>query len=165
MCKNELTTGIHNPPDEFPWLLTEAYYHKPEQLKSEFVNQDLTYLNTYAIEGISWLDKDFFTNMLNDKKRKTLIELLQITENDSCTLAFSPHMMIAVKNKTMKNKDRYFKALEENQGQLNEIDLGEKIQIDENETREIIAQLLFEYKIRYDNKRVCKYLIVNKKSR
>jgi len=65
----------------------------------------------------------------------------------------------------MKNKDRYFKALEENQGQLNEIDLGEKIQLDENETREIIAQLLSEHKIRYDNNRICKYLIVNKKSR
>ncbi|MGO4919956.1 class I SAM-dependent methyltransferase [Maribacter spongiicola] len=36
MCKNELTTGIHNPPDDFPWLLAEAYYHHPEQLKEEF---------------------------------------------------------------------------------------------------------------------------------
>ena len=45
MCKNELTTGIHNPPDDFPWLLAEAYYHKPEQLKEEFSHQDLTYLN------------------------------------------------------------------------------------------------------------------------
>ena len=97
MCKNELTTGIHNPPDDFPWLLAEAYYHKPEQLKKEFIQQDLTYLNTYAVEGMAWLDKDFFANMLNHKKRKTLIELLQVTENDSYILPFSPHMMIAVK--------------------------------------------------------------------
>lgn len=97
MCKNELTSGIHNPPDDFPWLLAEAYYHKPEQLKEEFIQQDLTYLNTYAVEGMAWLDKDFFANMLNHKKRKTLIELLQVTENDSYILPFSPHMMIAVK--------------------------------------------------------------------
>lgn len=97
MCKNELTSGIHNPPDDFPWLLAEAYYHKPEQLKEEFLQQDLTYLNTYAVEGMAWLDKDFFANMLNHKKRKTLIELLQVTENDSYILPFSPHMMIAVK--------------------------------------------------------------------
>jgi len=97
MCKNELTSGIHNPPDDFPWLLTEAYYHKPEQLKEEFLQQDLTYLNIYAVEGMAWLDKDFFANMGNLKKRKTLIELLQITENDSYILPFSPHMMIAVK--------------------------------------------------------------------
>src|SRR5690606_33904419 len=32
MCKEELTTGKHNPPNDFPWLLAEAFYHKPEQL-------------------------------------------------------------------------------------------------------------------------------------
>ena len=99
MCKEELTTGKHNPPDDFPWLLAEAFYHKPEQFKDEFVNQELTYLNTYAVEGMAWLDKDFFANMLNSKRQKTLIELIQITENDSYLLPFSPHMMIAVQKR------------------------------------------------------------------
>ncbi|AOM75977.1 class I SAM-dependent methyltransferase [Pedobacter steynii] len=97
MCKEELTTGIHNPPDDFPWLLAEAYYHKPNELKDEFVKQDLTYINIYAVEGMAWLDKDYFLNLLDMKKRKTLMELIQITENDSYLLPFSPHMMIAVK--------------------------------------------------------------------
>ena len=97
MCKEELTTGIHNQPDDFPWLLAEAYYHKPEQLKNEFINQELIYLNTYAVEGIAWLDKDYFSNMMNESKRSTLNELIKITENDNSLLSFSPHMMIAVK--------------------------------------------------------------------
>ncbi len=100
MCKEELTTGVHNPPDDFPWLLAEAYYHKPEQLKDEFINQELTYLNTYAVEGMAWLDKDYFANMLNDKKKGALIKLIQITQNDSYLLPFSPHMMIVVKKQT-----------------------------------------------------------------
>lgn len=49
----------------------------------------------------------------------------------------------------MENKDKYFDALKENNGQLNEIDLGEKMGLAENETRKIIAQLLSEYKIEY----------------
>lgn len=57
MCKDELTSGIHNPPDDFPWLLVEAYYHTPKQLKNEFISQELTYLTTYAVEGMAWLDK------------------------------------------------------------------------------------------------------------
>lgn len=65
----------------------------------------------------------------------------------------------------MENKDRYFKALIENKNQLNAIDLGEKIQLDENETREIITQLLSEHRIRYDENSVCNYRVVNKKSR
>lgn len=99
MCKEELTTGVHNPPDEFPWLLAEGYYHKPEQLKAEFLQQELTYLNTYAVEGMVWLDKDYFENMKNEKRRETLLELLKLTENDSHLLSFSPHMMIAVQKK------------------------------------------------------------------
>ncbi|WP_143960161.1 class I SAM-dependent methyltransferase [Litoribacter populi] len=104
MCKKELTTGIHNPPDDFPWLLAEAYYHKPEQLKDEFLNQELTHLNTYAVEGMAWLDKDYLANMLNEKKQKTLLELIQVTENDSYLLPFSPHMMIAVKKQLSYGK-------------------------------------------------------------
>lgn len=60
----------------------------------------------------------------------------------------------------MENKERYYKALVENNGQLNEIDLGEKIGLDENETREIIAQLLSEHKIEYEENRVCNYSIM-----
>lgn len=104
MCKEELTNGIHNPPDDFPWLLTEAYYHKPEQFKNEFINQELTYLNTYAVEGMAWLDKNYFANMLDAKKKKTLLELIKVTENDSNLLPFSPHMMIAVKKQTNYGK-------------------------------------------------------------
>ncbi len=96
MCKEELTLSKHNPPPDFPWLLAEAFYHRPEQLKNEFLNQQLTYLNTYAVEGMAWLDKDFFANMQNYQRRRVLMELIQITENDSCLLPFSPHMMIAV---------------------------------------------------------------------
>ncbi len=104
MCTNELTTGIHNPPDDFPWLLAEGYFHKPKQLKEEFLNQGLDYLNTYAVEGMAWLDKDYFANMLNKKKKNTLIELIKITENDSYLLPFSPHMMIAVKKTSAYGK-------------------------------------------------------------
>ncbi len=97
MCKEELKTGVHNPPFDFPWLLAEAYYHKPNELKAEFVEQEFTYLNTYAVEGMIWLDKDYFGSMANEKKKKTLIELVGLTENDTNLLTFSPHMMIAVK--------------------------------------------------------------------
>ena len=106
MCKEELLDGIHNPPDDFPWLLTEAYYHKPEQLKEEFTGQELTFINIYAIEGMAWLDKDFFVNMLHKKQKNTLLELIQVTENDPFLLPFSPHMMIAAKKQTSYEKQR-----------------------------------------------------------
>ncbi|MEO6301594.1 MAG: hypothetical protein ABIP51_00350 [Bacteroidia bacterium] len=57
----------------------------------------------------------------------------------------------------MENKEEYYKLLIENNGQLNEIDLGEKVGLDEDETRKIIVQLLFDHKIEYVENRVCHY--------
>jgi len=97
MCREELTTGLHNPPDEFPWLLAEAFYHTPQKLKDEFLEAGLQYINTYAVEGLIWLDANYFTHMEHKRRRNTLMELLKITENDPSLLALSPHIMVAAK--------------------------------------------------------------------
>jgi len=99
MCREELTTGMHNQPADLPWILAEAYYHKPKQLENEFVKHNLDCINIHAVEGMAWLDKDYFSSMLDDKKSKTLAELIKITEKDPYLLAFSPHMMIAVRKR------------------------------------------------------------------
>lgn len=60
----------------------------------------------------------------------------------------------------MNCKDHFFKALIENKGQLNEIALGEKLQLTEDETRQIIAQLLLEHKIEYAFNGNCDYSVL-----
>ena len=97
MCKTELTTGVHNPPKEFPWLLSDGFYHKPKQLKKEFTSQGLEIVNLFAVEGMIWLDNEYFANMLNLQKKKTVLALLEVTEKDECVLSFSPHMMLVAK--------------------------------------------------------------------
>ena len=59
----------------------------------------------------------------------------------------------------MENKERYFKALIDNKGHLNEMDLGENIGLEENEIRQILVQLLAEHKIKYKFNRNCNYKI------
>jgi len=97
MCKEELTTGIHNVPKDFPFLLADAFYHKPAELKEEFLAQNLKLINLFAVEGMIWLDQEYFANMLDKKKSKTLKALQNLTQNDEYLLPFSPHMMIAVR--------------------------------------------------------------------
>lgn len=96
MCKEELTTGIHNAPKDFPFLLADAFYHKPQELKNEFLEQNLKFINLFAVEGMIWLDNEYFANMLDKKKSKTLKGLQTLTQNDEYLLPFSPHMMIAL---------------------------------------------------------------------
>lgn len=104
MCKEVLATGVHSPSDEFPWLLSGAFCHHPEQLREEFTGQGLTHLGTYAVEGMVWLDKNFFSNLLDEKKKGNLIELLEATEKEDFLLSLSPHMMIAAKKKLSYGK-------------------------------------------------------------
>jgi ubiquinone/menaquinone biosynthesis C-methylase UbiE len=97
MCKEELTTGIHNAPKDFLFLLADAFYHKPAELKAEFLEQNLHLINIFAVEGMIWLDQEYFANMIDKKKSKTLKALQKLTQNDEYLLPFSPHMMIAVR--------------------------------------------------------------------
>lgn len=97
MCIEELTTGKHIPPTEYPWLLAEAYYHKPTELKEEFKSQDLELVSLIAVEGMIWLDKDYFANMLHKKNKKNLDRLLKATEENEELLAFSPHMLLVAR--------------------------------------------------------------------
>lgn len=74
--------------------------------------------------------------------------------------------MIAVKNKLpMENKQRYYQALAENKGRLNEIDLGEMIGLEEDETRQIIVELLSEHKIESHQYQPCNYTAIKTKSK
>jgi SAM-dependent methyltransferase len=95
MCKEELTTGIHHPPENMPGILPAAYYHRPAQLRSELEEAGLTYLDTYAVEGLIWMDKNYFETRSDPKKKEAIMELMKITENDQALLSLSPHMMIA----------------------------------------------------------------------
>tara|TARA_B110000211_G_scaffold143953_1_gene164334 strand:- start:280 stop:1101 length:822 start_codon:yes stop_codon:yes gene_type:complete len=97
MCKQELTSGVHDAPKDFPFLLADAFYHKPQGLKEEFLEQNLNFINIFAVEGMIWLDNQYFANMLDKKKSKKLKALQKLTQNDEYLLPFSPHMMIAVK--------------------------------------------------------------------
>jgi len=97
MCKTELLSGLHNPSEQWPGLLPEGYFHRPEALQQEFEAAGLTCLDIIAIEGLIWLDKNYFENRAHLKKREQLMELLRITEKQGSLLGLSPHMMIAAK--------------------------------------------------------------------
>jgi SAM-dependent methyltransferase len=99
MCKAELTSGIHTPPVNMPGILPNAYFHRPTELKAEFEEAGLAYLDTYAVEGMIWMDKNYFESRSNPEKKKTMLELMKVTENDQSLLSLSPHMMIAGRKK------------------------------------------------------------------
>ncbi|MFH0761001.1 MAG: class I SAM-dependent methyltransferase [Bacteroidota bacterium] len=97
MCLSELTSGKHEAPENMPGILAEAWYHRPEELRSEFEEANLINLEMMAVEGIIWLDKNWFTSRADQEKFKNLLNIAKLTEKDPNLISFSPHMMIAAK--------------------------------------------------------------------
>ncbi|WP_282161491.1 hypothetical protein [Ulvibacterium marinum] len=62
----------------------------------------------------------------------------------------------------MIDKLKYYEALKLSNGRLNEIELVEKLGMNEARTRELIAILLSEYKIAYAINGYCNYSIFSK---
>lgn len=97
MCKQELASGIHHPPKNMPGILPQAYFHRPKQLREELEEAGLAYADTFAVEGMIWMDKNYFETRSDAKKKEAIMELLKLTENDQALLSLSPHMMIVGK--------------------------------------------------------------------
>lgn len=95
MCSQELQTGLHAPPQNWPGLLPEAYFHRPDQLRKEFETGGFKELEILAVEGMIWLDSKYFETRSTPAKKEAIMNLLRMTERDPSVLSMSPHMMIA----------------------------------------------------------------------
>lgn len=95
MCKQELLSGEHHPPADFPGILAQAFFHSPSALANEFQSAGFTPITMLAVEGMAWMDQKYFESWASPDKKQRLLELLKLTEADPALLCFSPHIMIA----------------------------------------------------------------------
>lgn len=99
MCRLELLSGEHNAPEGINGILSCAHYHRPEELLEEFRGSDFNINGLHAVEGMVWMDSNFFHSWNDPEKNVTLLELVRLTERDQSLLCFSPHMMISASPK------------------------------------------------------------------
>ena len=95
MCCTELLSGEHHAPPEIKGVLSTAYYHRPEELVFEFQAAGFIINGLHAVEGMAWMDAQFFQSWHDPQRKALLLELIKITDQDPFLLCLSPHMMIA----------------------------------------------------------------------
>jgi SAM-dependent methyltransferase len=95
MCKEELSSSCHYPPDCFPGMLAQAYFHRPSALITEFESVGFKPIDLLAVEGIAWIDNKYFESWSSNEHKMRLLELVKLTEKDAELLCLSPHIMIA----------------------------------------------------------------------
>jgi len=93
ILRQDLRDGQHRNPTNNPDYFTTAFFHHPEDLKSEIEEGGFRLEQRIGIEGPAWLLASVSLHCNNSDKRQLLLELLQLIEEDYCLLGTSAHVM------------------------------------------------------------------------
>lgn len=94
MIMQELETGEHNRPKEYPFFIADAYFHTTDELKTELAANGFEIINYHAVEGTVWIvpKLDEKWNDLSSKKR--LLDIIHATEHEETIMGMSPHFLV-----------------------------------------------------------------------
>jgi ubiquinone/menaquinone biosynthesis C-methylase UbiE len=93
IMQRDLDTGQHRNPTHNPAYFMDTFFHHPGALKSEVSNAGFKITGVFAIEGISYMMKDFNKNWLINSQREFLLDILGKIEEEESLLGASPHIM------------------------------------------------------------------------
>lgn len=94
MIEKELLSGVHIRPKEYPYFITQAYFHTPLELQQEIESVGFKTIQKHAIEGLIW-----FTPCLEEKwedknSKEQLLNIVRLTDTEESVMGMSPHFMI-----------------------------------------------------------------------
>lgn len=89
----DLETGQHRNPTKHPAYFTDTFFHHPDELKAEVASSGFEIAGMFAVEGISYLMKDFEKNWHVESYREFLLEIIGKIEEETSLIGASPHIM------------------------------------------------------------------------
>lgn len=90
----DLADGQHRNPTGCLDYFTTAYFHHPEELKTEVEAAGLRHESTLAVEGPGWAAKDFDQRWQDEPRRFQLLDLIRLLEAEPSLLGMSGHIMV-----------------------------------------------------------------------
>jgi len=98
LLKTDLLTGVHlNDTDNLNYFTT-AYFHTPNEIKSEVSESGLTFEKLIAVESFGWTVKNFKEKENNKSYMNKLFEVIQLVETNEDLIATSPHIIAIARN-------------------------------------------------------------------
>lgn len=99
MLKCELTTGEHNRPEAYPFIIANAFFHTIDSLRNEITEIGFSVNNSHAVEGCIWFTPKLDEKWENDNSRKRLLDIVHTTEHEETLMGLSPHIMVVAEKK------------------------------------------------------------------
>lgn len=93
IVERDLVDGQHRNHTENAQYFTDAYFHKPDELKQEMEEAGFQHLTTLGIEGPGVRMADFDKRWKDDVLRKRIMYSAAKVEAENSLLGLSPHLM------------------------------------------------------------------------
>ncbi|MBN1878338.1 MAG: class I SAM-dependent methyltransferase [Anaerolineae bacterium] len=93
IMQGDLKNGQHRNPTDNPAYFTDTFFHHPDELRAEVAGAGFEIAGLLAIEGISYMMKDFDKNWEVESHRKLMLEIIGSIEREPSLLGASPHIM------------------------------------------------------------------------
>ena len=94
MIRREMSTGEHIKPKEYPYFISDAYFHTIGGLRGEISEAGFTVKESAAVEGCSWITPDIAEKWKDEDKRSRLLEIIRLTEHEESMMGISPHFLV-----------------------------------------------------------------------
>ncbi len=93
IIKQDLKNGQHRNPTNNPEYFTTAFFHHPNQLKTEISQAGFKSVRVYAITGFAWLLPKFDQYWRNPQLKARLVSILEKTELEPSMMGMSDHLL------------------------------------------------------------------------
>ena len=89
----DLADGQHRNDTDNMDYFTTAYFHRPDDLRSELEVAGLRNVRVLGVEGPGWILQDFDTRWEDAELRKDLLDVARALESESSVVGVSAHLL------------------------------------------------------------------------
>jgi SAM-dependent methyltransferase len=94
IVERDLLDGHHQNPTGRLDYFTTAYFHRPEELRSEVVGAGFEIEGLYGVEGPGWILPDLVERWNDPERREIIIQVARALEAEPSVLGFSAHLLV-----------------------------------------------------------------------
>jgi ubiquinone/menaquinone biosynthesis C-methylase UbiE len=89
----DIKTGQHRNPMHHPDYFTTAFFHHPNELRTELETANFRNVSLFSVEGPLWLTSNLGELLKDGKQEKILLRFLREIEEDQTIIGASEHIM------------------------------------------------------------------------
>lgn len=97
MLKEELSSGKHNRPEKYPFIISQAFFTTAKNMEKEVETCGFNLVKSHAIEGCSWICPNLSEKWEDVQAREKMLEIIHKTEFEESLIGISPHFLTVAK--------------------------------------------------------------------